>query len=73
MILIKIKSPLSSKRFNPDRKYNNSININKRENTPKRNLVKERQILINLDGSHPEKNYGREVRRREQTTRVQLT
>ncbi len=26
--------------------------------TPKRNLVKERPILKNLDGSHPEENYG---------------
>ncbi len=25
--------------------------------TPKRNLVKERQILINLDGSHPKDNF----------------
>ncbi len=32
--------------------------------TPKRNLVKERQFLINLDGSHPEENYGWEVRGR---------
>ncbi len=29
--------------------------------TPKRNLVKERQILIILDGSHPEENYGWET------------
>ena len=30
--------------------------------TPKRNLVKERQILINLDGSHPKENYVWEIR-----------
>ncbi len=29
--------------------------------TPKRNLVKGRQILINHDGSHPEENYGWEI------------
>ena len=40
--------------------------------TPKRNLVKERQILINLDGSHPEENYGWEIRGKEQTTKVDL-
>ena len=32
--------------------------------TPKRNLVWEWQILINLDGSHPEENYGWEIRGR---------
>ncbi len=32
--------------------------------TPKENLVKERQILINFDGSHPEENYGWEIRGR---------
>ncbi len=32
--------------------------------TPKRNVVKEQQILIHLDGSHPEENYGWEIRGR---------
>ena len=41
--------------------------------TPKRNLVKEQQILINLNGSHPEENYGWEIRGREQATRVDQT
>ncbi len=40
--------------------------------TPKRNLVKERQILIKLDGSHPEENYGWEKRGREQKGQVDL-
>ncbi len=30
--------------------------------TPKRNLVKEQQILTNLNGSHPEENYGWDIR-----------
>ncbi len=41
--------------------------------TPKRNLVKERQILKDLDRSHPEENYGWEIRGREQTTRDDQT
>ncbi len=40
--------------------------------TPKRNLVKEQQILIKLDGSHPEENYGWELRQREQKGQVDL-
>ncbi len=41
--------------------------------TSKRNLVKERQILKDLDGSHPEENYGWEISGREQTTRDDQT
>ncbi len=40
--------------------------------TPKRNLVKERQILIKLDGSHPKENYGLELREKEQKGQVDL-
>ena len=31
--------------------------------TPKRNLVREQQILINPDGSHPEGNFGWDLKR----------
>ena len=41
--------------------------------TSKKNQVKEGQILINFDGSHPKENYGWEIRGREQTTNVELT
>ncbi len=41
--------------------------------TQKRNMVKEQQILINLDRSHPEENYGWDIRGREQTTRLDQT
>ncbi len=65
----KIKSSLNSKRCHAHKSYDNG-----RYPTQKRNLVKEQQILINIDGSHPEENYGREMRgSRVQTTRVQLT
>ncbi len=39
-----IKRPLNSKRFHPDKSYNNSFNINGRDPNPKRNLVKELRI-----------------------------
>ena len=68
----KIKSPLNSKRFHPDKSHSNSFNINGRDPTLKRNMIKERQILIIVGGSHPEENYGWEIRGREQTTKVDL-
>ncbi len=37
--------------------------MKRRDPTPKRNLVRERQSLINPNGSHPEGNLGWEIER----------
>ncbi len=44
----------SDDRSHPEEKSGQGVT----DPTPKRNLVKERQIVINLDGSHPEENFG---------------